>query len=230
MKLLQEQLDIIEELKTLCENKEWSYPEGSTRDPLDFGIHSKAEVIKSWHIPKTTGQFLFFMVNLIQPKNILELGTSVGYSALWMGIAAQNYGGNIHTVEYFDEKIEIADSFIKKAELEKTIVVYKNKIIDFLDTTDGEYDFVFMDADKGNYLKYYDLLKQKGSQNCLILVDNAGNFKHRMKDFIDEVQKDDSASVSFLNMDNGILLIQFGRINSNLSVVQNLFKNYQKPE
>jgi hypothetical protein len=51
-----------------------------------------------------------------------------------------------------------------------------------------------------------------------------------MKDFIDEVQKDDSASVSFLNMDNGILLIQFGRINSNLSVVQNLFKNYQKPE
>lgn len=226
MKSLPEKLNILNELKSLCEEKEWFYPQDSDRDPLDYGIHSKTDTIQAWHIPETTGQFLYFMVNLLQPKNILELGTSVGYSALWMGLAAYNYGGRVHSVEYFDEKIEIANSFIKKAELEETIVVFKNKIIDYLNTTDGQYDFVFMDADKGNYTKYYNLIKQKATKNCVILVDNAGNFKHHMEDFINEVQKDNSISVSFLNMDNGILMIQLGKENSNLYNSFDIFRNY----
>lgn len=226
MVTLKEQLAVINELKELCEEKEWFYPQDSNKDPLDYGIHSKTDTIQAWHIPETTGQFLYFMINLLQPKSILELGTSVGYSALWMGTAAQNYGGNVHTVEYFDEKIDIANSFINKSGLEKTITVYKEKILHFLKATNEEYNFVFMDADKGNYLNYFELLKQKGANDCVVLVDNAGNFKHRMEEFISEIESDETVSTSFLNMDNGILMIQLGRESSNLYSVFDIFKNY----
>lgn len=227
MKPLQEQLEIIHELKSFCETKEWLYPESSNQDPLDYGIHSKTETIQAWHIPETTGQFLYFIINLLQPKNILELGTSVGYSALWMGLAAQNYKGHIDTIEYFDEKIEIANEYIQKAGLEKTITVFKKKILDYLENTDTAYNFVFMDADKGNYANYYDVIKRKVDKHCVIFVDNAGNFKHRMQDFIDKIKKDNSISVSFLNMDNGILLIQLNKSSSNLMSHMDLFRNYR---
>ncbi len=226
MNKLEKQLHVINELKEVCETKEWFYPTESDQDPLDYGIHSKTEIIQAWHIPETTGQFLYFIVNLLQPSNILELGTSIGYSTLWMGIAAQNYGGQIDTLEYFDDKIEIANLYIQKAELQKTITVHKRKIIEYLDNTTVAYDFIFMDADKGNYLTYYNLIKEKFSENCVIFVDNAGNFKHRMQDFIEDLKNDDSVSVSFLNMDNGILMIQLGKENSNLFNSFDIFKNY----
>jgi predicted O-methyltransferase YrrM len=226
MKKLPVQLNIINELKLLCESKEWFYPEDSDQDPLDYGVHSKTETIKAWHIPETTGQFLYFIVNLLQPSKILELGTSIGYSALWMGIAAQNYGGHIDTLEYYDEKIKIAKSYIEKADLKETITVHKKKILKYLEDTDVAYDFIFMDADKGNYLSYYNFIKEKSNQDCVIFVDNAGNFKHRMQDLIEEVKTDNSVSVSFLNMDNGILMIQFGKKNSNLFNSFDVFGNY----
>jgi len=227
MNNLEQKLSVIDELEALCDTAQWSFPDGSHEDPLDYGIHSKEEVIKAWHIPKSTGQFLFFLVNMLQPKNILEFGTSIGYSSLWMGSAAELYNGHVDTLEYFDEKIKVAATYHQKAGLEKTITIHRQKIIDFLTTTEIEYDFVFMDADKGNYKKYFDILKQKASKNCLIVVDNAGNFRHRMEEFLTSVKSDTTVATSFLPFDNGLLLVQMSKENSNLFKSFDLFESYK---
>ncbi len=216
MNNLEEKLKVINELEQLCDSAEWRFPDGSNEDPLDYGIHSKEETIKAWHIPKTTGQFLFFLVSLLQPKNILELGTSIGYSSLWMGSAAAQYGGHIDTLEYFEEKIKVAQEYIDKAGLQNTVTIHREKILDFMNTGEVVYDFVFMDADKGNYKKYFEILKQKASKNCLIVVDNAGNFQHRMIDFLDACKSDPTVATSFLPFDNGIFLVQLGKEGFNL--------------
>ena len=116
MKTLKEQLNTINELEKFCSTAQWQYPKGSLRDPLDFGIHSETDEIRTWHIAKTTGQFLHFLVTILQPKNILELGTSVGYSALWLGTASQKYGGKIDTLEYFDEGCYYANSLRRQVQ------------------------------------------------------------------------------------------------------------------
>lgn len=228
MKTLEQKNSVIDELEKLCDTAEWNFPEGSQEDPLDYGIHSKEESIKAWHIPKSTGQFLFFLVNLLQPKNILELGTSIGYSSLWMGAAAEQYCGHIDTLEYFEEKIKVAEEYSEKAGLQNVISIHREKIIDFLNESEVAYDFVFMDADKGNYKNYFDILKQKASKNCLIVVDNAGNFQHRMTEFIEACKNDPEVATSFLPFDNGLFLVQLGKKNSNLLNSFDLFNFYTK--
>lgn len=227
MNTLEEKLKVIDELEQLCDSAEWYFPDGSTENPLDYGIHSKEEAIKAWHIPKTTGQFLFFLVSILQPKNILELGTSIGYSSLWMGSAAEQYGGHIDTLEYFQEKIKIAQEYVDKADLQNTITIHREKIMDYLNASQNPYDFVFMDADKGNYKKYFEILKDKAAENCLIVVDNAGNFKHRMIDFIDACKNDLTIATNFLPFDNGLFIIQLGRSNANILKYIDLFGSYK---
>ena len=96
-----------------------------------------------------------------------------------------------------------------------------------MNSRETAYDFVFMDADKGNYINYFEILKQKASKNCLIVVDNAGNFNHRMSDFIDGCKNDPAIATTFLPFDNGLFLIQFGREGANLLNLQNLFEAYR---
>lgn len=227
MQNFHQKIEIINELEKLCNSLEWFIPTDSKEDPLDYGVHNKGESIKTWHVPKNTGQFLFFLVCVLQPKKILELGTSVGYSSLWLGSAAEQYGGHVDTIEYFEQKIKIAQTYIQKTQLQNTVTVHRQKIIDFLDKTTTCYQFVFMDADKGNYKKYFEILKEKASKNCLIIVDNAGNFNHHMVELIDVCKNDPSVATSFLPLDNGLFFIQLGRKHANLLNIFNIFESYK---
>ena len=117
------------------------------------------------------GQFLQMLSHMIRPKCILEIGTFTGYSAICL---AQGLlpGGHLHTIEIDEELKDIASGYIEKAGLEDKIVQHIGNAVEIISALDETFDMVFIDADKSNYERYYDLVFDKVPVGGYILADN----------------------------------------------------------
>jgi caffeoyl-CoA O-methyltransferase len=117
------------------------------------------------------GRFLSLISKLMQPNLILEIGTYTGYSAICLaeGLAA---GGKLITIDINEELENRARGYFEQAGL-KDVVDYRiGNALNFLPTINETIDLVFIDADKENYLKYYNLVFDKVRSGGLILADN----------------------------------------------------------
>ena len=120
---------------------------------------------------KIMGNFLKLISNLKKPKYILEIGTYTGYSAICLaeGITQD---GQLHTIEINEELKLFSSKYFKKANLENKITLHIGNAIDVIPTIDLLFDIIFIDADKKNYCKYYELAIQKSQTGGYILIDN----------------------------------------------------------
>ncbi len=117
------------------------------------------------------GNFLKMMSNMIRPKCVLEIGTFTGYSAICLAQGLQE-GGIVHTIEIDEELHDMAASYIAEAGLNDKIVQHTGSAIDIIAELEGPFDMVFIDADKSNYERYYDLVFDKVPVGGYILADN----------------------------------------------------------
>jgi caffeoyl-CoA O-methyltransferase len=117
------------------------------------------------------GRFLELLVFALRPRLVLEIGTYSGYSALSMA-AALPEGARIITCELKDQHADVAERHIAAAGLADRIEVRRGPALDTIASLDGPFDLVFIDADKGGYLEYYEAVLPKLSEGGLIVVDN----------------------------------------------------------
>lgn len=116
-------------------------------------------------VPSDTAQLLKTLLHIIKPKRILEIGTAIGYSAILM---AKNTAEDceIITVERYEKVADIAINNIFEAGYEKKIRVVKGEAVDIINWLDGDFDLVFMDGAKGQYIEFLprilELLKKGG--------------------------------------------------------------------
>ena len=117
------------------------------------------------------GRVLSMISKLIQPKSILEIGTYTGYSALCLaeGLAK---GGMLYTIDKNEELEELQYAYFEKSEYKNKIKQYVGNAINIIPTIDQKFDLVFIDADKSNYLNYFDLIIEKMNTGGVILSDN----------------------------------------------------------
>ncbi|MCU4154633.1 class I SAM-dependent methyltransferase [Carboxylicivirga sp. A043] len=118
------------------------------------------------------GKILKMLVQMMNPLNILEIGTFTGYSAISMALGLQKEGAVIDTIEINDENEEFIQSFIDKAEMHQTIQLHIGSALDIIPQLDKQYDLVFMDGDKRQYRRYYELIFDKLNTGGYILADN----------------------------------------------------------
>ncbi|HSH35128.1 O-methyltransferase [Schnuerera sp.] len=126
------------------------------------------------HIPiveREVAQLLKVLLKISKPKNILEIGTAIGYSALIMGGSTEE-DCNITTIERRLDMVELAEENIKKTKYKNRIKILYGEANEILPTLKGKFDFIFLDAAKGQYLDFFnyciDLLESKG----IIMSDN----------------------------------------------------------
>ena len=117
------------------------------------------------------GRFLSLMSHLIKPKRILEIGTYTGYSAICMaeGLAQD---GKLHTIDINEELETMVRQYIEKAVLGDKIEMHLGNAMEIIPELNEKWDLVFIDADKENYLNYFNLIIDKVRPGGLIIADN----------------------------------------------------------
>lgn len=121
-------------------------------------------------IRKETQNLLKVLLAAHHPKEILEVGTAVGFSALFM--SEYNPGCHITTIEKYEKRIPIAKENFKKADREKEITLLEGDAKDILKELDGTFDFIFMDAAKGQYIHFLPDLCRLLKKGGILLSDN----------------------------------------------------------
>src|SRR3990167_539119 len=150
---------------------------------------------KYWNIDPASGALLQALIHTHKPHNILEVGTSNGYSAILMGNVAKSYGGHIKTIEFFEERVQLARENIQKEELSETIEVLQGDALEILSglvrapgkrlgltvkTPSVEearrdntvFDFIFLDAAKEEHADYFKFAIQLMAAGGIIVADN----------------------------------------------------------
>lgn len=117
------------------------------------------------------GRVLSMLSKLIRPLNILEIGTYTGYSALCLCEGMQKKGV-LHTIDIKEELIDFQRKHFDKSPWGNQIVQHLGEAIDIIPTLDLKFDLVFIDADKENYLNYFELIVPKMNKGGIILSDN----------------------------------------------------------
>lgn len=117
------------------------------------------------------GQVLRMLSQMIKPKNILEIGTYTGYSALCMADGLQE-GGKLITIDVNAELQDIIRKYVGEAGRSDTIDLRIGNAVDIIPTLNEQFDIVFIDADKENYPNYFDLVIDKVNIGGYIIADN----------------------------------------------------------
>lgn len=117
------------------------------------------------------GRLLSIISKLTNPKNILEIGTYTGYSALCLAEGLQK-DGELITIDKNEELENFAKNYFNKSDYKNQIKQFIGNAIDIIPTLNKKFDLVFIDADKSNYINYFNLIIEKMNSGGVILSDN----------------------------------------------------------
>ncbi len=117
------------------------------------------------------GRVLSMLSHMIQPKNILEIGTFTGYSAICWAEGLQD-DGSIHTIDINEELEEMAREYVEKTGHQGKVNFHIGNALDIIPTLEHQWDIVFLDADKSNYTNYYHQVFDRVKPGGYIIADN----------------------------------------------------------
>jgi caffeoyl-CoA O-methyltransferase len=200
------------------------YAEEHTTTPEPLLVQLAAETRATLESPQmltgtVEGRFLELLVYASGARRVLELGTYSGYSALSMaaGLAPD---GRIDTCELDQERANVARRYIARSPHADRIHLHLGPALETIESLDGEFDFVFIDADKPNYVSYYEAVLPRLSGRGLIAADNtlwsgrvldqddASEGTEAIKAFNEHVRSDPRVTSVMLTVRDGVTLIR----------------------
>jgi len=155
---------------------------------------------------------LRILVESTKAKRGVEVGSANGFGAINMGIGFERTGGHLYTLEIDPRMVKECCENLQKVGLERTVTCIEGDALKTLSTLEGEFDFIFIDAVKRDYYKYFKLIEPKLKPGAVIVADNVIRSARAMKDFLDYIQespnydtviirasmeKDDGMSISY---------------------------------
>jgi len=132
---------------------------------------------------------LRILVESARAKRGIEVGSATGFGAINMGIAFERTGGHLYTLEIDSRMVKKCRDNLRKVGLQNTVTCIEGDALKTLPTLEGEYDFVFIDAVKRDYLKYLKLIEPKLKPGAVIVGDNVIRSAGAMRDFLRYIQE-----------------------------------------
>ncbi len=194
----------------------------SDYDDVITAIRKEAEEQEVPIIRREAGEFIKLLMMMKKPVNILEIGTAVGFSAIFMSRFLQKEG-RITTIENYQPRIEKAKANIKFAQAEKKITLLEGDANEILPKLNGSFDLVFMDAAKGQYGSFFQKTIPLLASEGILLCDNVlqdgdvlesrfavtrrnRTIHARMREYLYELKHDERLETAILNIGDGMSL------------------------
>jgi len=140
-------------------------------------------------VSEEDGRFLRLMVGSSGATRALEIGGASGYSAIWIGMGLRDTGGRLVTIEYDPLRAKELVANIRRAGLSDIVQVLAGDAFEQIPKTSGTFDFVFLDAWKRDYKRFFELVYPRLDKGGLFIAHNVVNKRSEMGDFLDAVQK-----------------------------------------
>ena len=183
-------------------------------DEVTAGVLAELEKTQKdfWNVPRKTGVLMNSFIKMMNIQNALEIGTSNGYSGIWLAKALKQTGGKLTTIEFYEKRQSIAKENFKICGVDDVVRPIQGSACEVLASFDEneKFDFVFIDACKREYVKYFEIIKPHLTSKALIVADNIISHAEKVQDFIDAVDADDEFQYEILEVPGGILVAYRG--------------------
>jgi predicted O-methyltransferase YrrM len=156
-------------------------------------------------IPPETGQFIALMAAGTPPGDWIEIGTSGGYSTLWLSLACRETGREITTFEVLPEKVELAKQTFHSAGVEEVVRLVQGDAVHLIDHFEN-IAFCFLDAEKEVYLDCYETVIPRMVRGGWLVADNAINFEERLRPMLDRALSDERVDAMIVPVGTGQLV------------------------
>ncbi len=156
-------------------------------------------------IPAETGKFLTLLAANAPQGTYLEIGTSAGYSALWIAVACETLGRTLYTFEVLSEKAQLARETFQSAHVEETVNLVEGDARDYLSQFEN-IAFCFLDAEKEVYGECYEAVVPKLVKGGLLIADNAINHQEALKPMLDRALTDERVDALIVPIGKGELV------------------------
>ena len=159
------------------------------------------------NITRETGEFLSVLTQATHAKRVLEIGTSNGYSTLWLAQAAQTIGGHVTTIEQAEFKLELAAKNFARSGLTGSITQLRGEAGAHLESMpDASVDLLFLDSKRSEYVGWWPDIKRVLREGGLLVVDNATSHATEMASFMTQVSADSDFTTCTVPVGNGEFL------------------------
>jgi predicted O-methyltransferase YrrM len=170
----------------------------------EFGRNNDAHEVdrgkRMLNITPETGQLLAILVRAIGAQRVLEIGTSNGYSTLWLASAVH---GHVDTIDRAADKLALARANLDRARLLVRVTLHHGSALDILPTLESGYDLIFLDADRPSYMDYYEPILTLLRPGGLLVTDNVVSHAHELTEFLARLAADPRLDTVTVPIGNG---------------------------
>lgn len=142
-----------------------------------------------WNISRPTAEFLYIQIIAKNAQNVIEVGTSNGYSGLWLSKALKKTGGHLTTIEYYSKRQDIAIENFTKCGTIDIVTPLLGDACENLEKLedDVKFDFAFIDANKRESVKYFNLIHPHLIKGGIFACDNVNSHREKVQTFLDAI-------------------------------------------
>ena len=166
-----------------------------------------------WNLDRNCANFLNILIKLKEAKNVLEIGTSNGYSGIWILEALQKTKGKLTTIEFWEKRQSVARENFKSCypnvkvepKIGSAIVVLEDLLEEINNDKREKFDFVFIDANKKEYIKYFELVDKMLQDNGIIVADNILSHYKKVEDYVKTLLNHHDYQSQILEMGTGMM-------------------------
>ena len=162
-------------------------PEATAMARLEWMPKSQTGML---NVDANEGRLLRDNVIKAKTRRALEIGSSNGYSSIWIALGCHKTGGHLTTLEIEDAKVKLARENFQSAGVDSLITLVHGDALKEIPKLQGPFEFVFIDAWKGDYVKYLDMVLPMVPPGGIIMAHNTRNLKSELLAFIERVQND----------------------------------------
>ena len=169
---------------------------------------------KFWNLDRYCANFLYELIIMKEAKNVLEIGTSNGYSGIWILKALENTKGKLTTIEFWEKRQSVAranfaslglDS-LAEPKIGSALIVLQDLTEEIQNNKREKYDFVFIDANKSEYLSYFEIIDKILETGGVILADNILSHKDKVAPYVENLTSNANYSSDIVEIGTGMML------------------------
>ncbi|MBE7707660.1 MAG: O-methyltransferase [Cyanobacteria bacterium SIG27] len=167
-----------------------------------------------WNLDRQSANFLNTLIKINNSKNVLEIGTSNGYSGVWILKALKETNGKLTTIEFWEKRQSVARANFKtccpnvvvEPKIGSAIVILEDLLDEIQKGKREKFDFVFIDANKKEYISYFNLIDKMIAEKGIILADNILSHYEKVQDYVENLFNREDYQSQILDLGAGMML------------------------